>query len=242
MVKTMIISADAAVLTAIENSLDRYGLMANAVTCFGTDGILARLSTDEPDLVFVDINLFNLDQQIFIAAFETCLFELILVDPGNGAEAVKFRHFKPMPDFSPELSLVLAGAIKLIKAIPEFKHSTVFHKGGRLSQHSSVLTFSVGNHLEFISASKVIYGQAEGNFTRLYLEGDQVLFVSHGMKELETRLAQFGFFRIHNRFIANLHKILRYHKGDGGEVELASGMKLPVARSRKAGFLNQVAN
>ncbi|MCB0652650.1 MAG: hypothetical protein KDC85_15335, partial [Saprospiraceae bacterium] len=63
----MIISADAAVLTAIENSLDRYGLMANAVTCFGTDGILARLSTDEPDLVFVDINLFNLDQQIFIA-------------------------------------------------------------------------------------------------------------------------------------------------------------------------------
>lgn len=236
----MIISSDAAVLTAIGNSIDRCGLMANVVTCFGTDGIIAKFNTVQPDLVFVDINLFNLDQQKFIAAFEVCLFELILVDPGKGVQKLKFRHFKPMPDFSPELSVVLAGAIKLIKVYSTFKDLTFFHKNSRSSQNSSVLAFSVGNHLEFISASKVIYGQAEGNFTRLYLEGDQVLFVSHGMKELETRLAQFGFFRIHNKFIANLHKILRYHKGDGGEVELASGMKLPVARSRKAGFLNQV--
>ncbi|HMQ59588.1 MAG TPA: LytTR family transcriptional regulator DNA-binding domain-containing protein [Flavilitoribacter sp.] len=242
MVKTMIISADAAVLSAIENSLDRYGLMANAVTCFGTDGILARLSTDEPDLVFVDINLFNLDQQIFIAAFETCLFELILVDPGNGREGLKFRHFKSFPGFSSELPMVLAGAVKCIKEYSAFRDLVFFPKNDRVVQSSNRIAFSVGNHLEFISVSNVIYGQAEGNFTRLYLEGDQALFVSHALKELEVRLTPFGFCRIHNRFIANLHKILRYHKGDGGEVELASGMKLPVARSRKAGFLNQVAN
>lgn len=109
-----------------------------------------------------------------------------------------------------------------------------------ITQTFRKLAFSSGNSLEFISLDDIFYAEAEGNFTRLYLPEDQTLFVSHMLKELEIFLTPFGFCRIHNSYIANLQKIVRYSKGDGGEVELITGQKLPVARSRKEAFLARV--
>ena len=57
-------------------------------------------------------------------------------------------------------------------------------------------------------------------------------------KILEQQLEPVGFCRIHHEYLVNMDHVTKYHKGDGGEVELSNGEKLAVSRSRKV-FLNK---
>jgi two-component system LytT family response regulator len=94
---------------------------------------------------------------------------------------------------------------------------------------------------DFIPAEHILYCQADGNYTHLFLvEGDQKKVISRPLKELEEKLESFSFVRIHHSFVVNLLHVERYIRGDGGAVVMSNGEQLPVSRSKKRDFLDRV--
>jgi two-component system LytT family response regulator len=54
-------------------------------------------------------------------------------------------------------------------------------------------------------------------------------------------LSAYGFFRIHNSHLINMHFIKSYHRGKGGSVLLTDGSELEVSTRRKDEFLKRIA-
>jgi len=54
---------------------------------------------------------------------------------------------------------------------------------------------------------------------------------------LENKLPESWFIRVHHQYLINIQHILRYEKGDGGNITLINGVIIPVSRYKKAEFL-----
>jgi two-component system LytT family response regulator len=64
--------------------------------------------------------------------------------------------------------------------------------------------------------------------------------VSKPLGEIEERLPQNLFYRIHTSHTVNCNYVKNIINQDGGAVELKDGTMLPLARRRKQDFLNQI--
>lgn len=85
--------------------------------------------------------------------------------------------------------------------------------------------------------SDVLYVEAWQNYTKVVLENRRVILCNESLKEREEKMTN-GFIRVHNSYIINLDRVVRYHRT--GKVELYEGILLPVARRRKQDFLSRL--
>lgn len=92
----------------------------------------------------------------------------------------------------------------------------------------------INHSIEFIPAQDVVYLRADGNYSIVVCRDKITKQTSRSLKFLEQQLEPLGFCRIHHEYIVNMDHVIKYHKGDGGEVELSNGQKLAVSRARKA--------
>ena len=67
------------------------------------------------------------------------------------------------------------------------------------------------------------------------------MVVSRIIKEFEEMLSEYHFIRVHNAYLVNAHCIVRYIKGDGGQIILSDGHEVEVSRRKKDEVL-QVIN
>ena len=74
----------------------------------------------------------------------------------------------------------------------------------------------------------------------IFIKDQKPLIISKTLKEVEATLEGYSFFRIHNSHLINLNFISKYRKGRSGSVELDDGTIIPVSRSRKGDFLDNI--
>lgn len=100
------------------------------------------------------------------------------------------------------------------------------------------IALSTAEGLSFVSVADIVFCQADGNYTRIFLEDRQkeLLFVKP-LKEIEEMLQGGNFFRTHNSYLANLKKVRQYIKGEGGELKMSNDKLVPVARPKKQELL-----
>lgn len=241
MVKAIILIQDHLLKGALEDSLKQHcPFMQTTETEINPKNLFSRIRQLNPGIVFVEAGILAANQPGWGEAAARMNVELIVVGQGHGAREVVCWNAAAGPEEAVDLPTAVAKALQRLT-----EHAVVARLTGVIDRLQSMKTpcriaLPVRNGLEFIDSRKVHYGEAEGNYTRLFFGDGEMLFVSCMLGDLETLLGPLGFVRIHNRFIVNQRKIARYRPGDGGEVELVSGKRLPVARSRKAGFLGVV--
>ncbi len=93
---------------------------------------------------------------------------------------------------------------------------------------------------QFIEIREIVRCESDNTYTTFYLKGKSKILVSRTLKEVETILEPFGFFRVHNSHLINLDEVAEYLKGDGGQVKLSDGSVVDVSRRRKEEFLERV--
>lgn len=94
---------------------------------------------------------------------------------------------------------------------------------------------------DLIPLHTLIYLKADGNYTELYhiieKDGKQLMtktLSGKGLKFFEEKLAKYPFMRIHDSFMVNLTKVVKYaREGKEGRVVLYNGKSLIVSRTRK---------
>ncbi|MEP6795031.1 MAG: LytTR family DNA-binding domain-containing protein [Saprospiraceae bacterium] len=93
------------------------------------------------------------------------------------------------------------------------------------------------DEIRVILFDDVIFCEAASNYTKIHLNGGIMVLVSKTLKDIETILYPFHFFRIHASYLINLHFIKRILKSQGCTVELSNNTKLQVSLSRREDLL-----
>lgn len=94
----------------------------------------------------------------------------------------------------------------------------------------------------YLRCDDILHCGSEGNYTRFHtVQANGHLLISKPLKEVEAMLSEAEHFaRIHHRHIVNLHHVEKYLRGDGGEVLLSSGERLPVSREKRRELLERM--
>lgn len=100
------------------------------------------------------------------------------------------------------------------------------------------IALSTSQGLNFIELKNIVYLEADGAYTNIFLLNGSKLMISKKIKDFEVLLKpENNFFRTHRSFIANLAKIKNYVKQDGGRhIIMENGATIHLARDRKDEF------
>lgn len=203
----------------------------------------------QPDLVFMDIEMpgytglelldfFDPDKLDFQLVFVTAYSDYAL--KAFDLSAVDYL-LKPLR--LPALQRAIEKARKLLVApdpaqgqLLSLLRSNFYEPVGRK------IALSLAEGVEIVPLDEVIYLKAEGGYSLFVLDGKKQLLSSKNLSEYE-RLQEMGiFFRIHRSYIANLNKVRRYSRLDGGGLVMLNGEELPVSRERKQPLLDRLNN
>ncbi len=89
------------------------------------------------------------------------------------------------------------------------------------------------NGKKVINPHKIIYFEADGKYSKLYMTKSRRYMVSKCLKELHV-LFNFGFFcRIHRKYLINLNYLSEFSTNGNSFVILKKGIELPIAYRRK---------
>lgn len=126
-----------------------------------------------------------------------------------------------------------------VRQKPESTPSANTHSTSSLVASPRV-TLPYDKGLLFLHPHDIIFCTSKGNYTSIYTTRLKPVLVQMTLSKLEDLLQELCM-RVHNQYLVNMACIERYHKGDGGEIVLCNGVRVPVARNRKKEFLERVA-
>jgi len=94
-----------------------------------------------------------------------------------------------------------------------------------------------------IKIKDITYCKSDKNYTELFLKEKRKLLISKTLKEFETLLSEYGFYRVHQSYLVNMKYVSRFAKmGLGGNVILDDGIVIPVSSRKREGFLKYMEN
>jgi two-component system LytT family response regulator len=201
-------------------------------------GAIEAINKNSFDLLFLDINLGN---EIAFDIFSQLVkvdFEVIFVTAYNkyAVEAFKVSALDYLlKPFSIE---ALEGAIQKFllkeKRINLELRLQSFITNSEKEKQFHKLALPVLSGFDFMEVNEILYCQADGNYTRIYLKKkEKPIVISKQIGFLEQTLASYGFIRPHNSFLTNLNYVESFVKANGGSLRLFNGVEIPIARNRK---------
>lgn len=106
--------------------------------------------------------------------------------------------------------------------------------------HIEKLSIPTNKGLLFIEPEKIIFIEADGRYSKIYLENNESVLVSKNLGEIEEILDPEMFFRAHNSSIINLKHVAELNSKDGGYLIMSGGSKVLLSRRKKEDFLKMI--
>lgn len=100
------------------------------------------------------------------------------------------------------------------------------------------LILSVNGYLELLMVDQILRVEGSRNYSIFHLADRKPITVSRNLKCYEPLLAFPAFQRVHKSYIVNMARVLRFHRMEGGVLEMEDGARVPVSLSRKGNVLD----
>ena len=207
----------------------------------GQEGLEA-IQQYHPEIVFLDIEMPHMNGFTMLQQLPERNFELVFTTAFNqyAINAIRYSALdylvKPV-DVAELINAVQRITEKKKPAIDEKQLEILTSYLSQQKQAPDKIAVSVLTGLEIIHIADILYLEATGNYTHIYLSGSKPLLSSKTLKEFEDILPPAIFCRIHNGSLVNISYVKKYNRGEGGQVVLTSGAVLDVARRRKDDLL-----
>ncbi|MBI3234988.1 MAG: LytTR family transcriptional regulator, partial [Bacteroidetes bacterium] len=104
----------------------------------------------------------------------------------------------------------------------------------------SKIALPVSDGLMFVDIDEIIYLEAEGSYTNIYLTNGTNLLVTKYLKDFIDLINSPQFYKPHRSYYINLNHIKQYVKTDGGHVVMSNGGIVHIARDSKEDFLTMI--
>ena len=198
-----------------------------------------------PDILFLDIKIQRNTGFDLLKHYKTVGFDIIFTTAfaEYAIEAIKFSAIDYL--LKPIDLTDLRNAIDKI----EKKNSTdnmtkkleaLFYNLQRTKEDYPTLAVPSSNGLTFLNVKDIVYCEAEGNYTKIYLNNGQHLLICKTLKEYDLILSKFDFVRVHHGFLVNLKEVKNYIRGEGGYVIMSNKKEIDVSKRKKDEFLKRI--
>src|SRR5690606_4596163 len=207
------------------------------------ENAIEYLSKNDIELVFLDIEMPEISGLAFLERFTERNFYVVFTTAYSkyAINAVKMGAIDYLlkPVDIDDLAQTIRKVEKILaKKRQEDFLETALDKINK--EHSSKrVKITCEGKIHFFAPEEILYCEAEGSYCTVFLENGKKMLLSQNLKQLENILPDYIFYRIHNSYIVNLHKITAYNKNEG-YVELGKNKTIPVSRDKRVEILGKL--
>jgi two-component system LytT family response regulator len=193
----------------------------------------------KPDLIFLDIEMPDGKGFDLLNMFGAIDFRVIFVTAYSEYAIKAFRVNAIDYLLKPIKIDELKDAIEKIKASngdTQSEKLSVILKGmsDGVFFHPTLVVSNVKG-FEVLKINEIIMCKANGYCTIFYLTGDRKVNSSRNLKQFENQIMDYGFIRVHNSFLVNLHHVSSFTKQ--GEIILTENNKAFLGDKYKVHFM-----
>jgi two-component system LytT family response regulator len=204
---------------------------------------LPALRIMKPALVFLDIEMPFLNGFQLLEKIGDIPFQVIFITAYD-QYAVRAFRFSAL-----DYLLKPVDTIDLVSAVRKAEQRVKLHPGqldllrqylpsGSVTlPHRIALPHASG--LVFVDLQKILYCEADNNYTRCHLENGEQYLVSKTLGDVQEVLEPQDFLRVHRQYLVNLPHVRKLVKGEGIYLLLSNGASIPVARAQKERLLER---
>lgn len=194
----------------------------------------------KPDLVFLDIEMPDGKGFDLLKMFDRIYFRVIFVTAYSEYATKAFRvnavDYLLKPVKIDELKDAIE-KIKLQKSEYEPANLSNMVKGmAEGLQYPPTLVLANVKGFDILKINEIIMCKADGYCTIFYLTGSRKVNSSRNLKYFEKQIIDYGFVRVHNSFLVNLHHVNSFSKQ--GEIILTENNKAFLGDRFRSRFLN----
>lgn len=244
MIKAVIIDDEPKAIQGLSWELANFETEIEVVATFTEpEKALNYLNSSNIDCLFLDIEMPTMDGFQFLKKLETKDFAVVITTAYNEYAITALKNeavdYLLKPIDTDDLAETLSKIKKYnSKGFSADKFEDILLKFNNKLHHKKI-TINTDGKLVFIEPTNIFYAASDGNYSTLFLSDNKKIVVTKKLKEIGKLLPKDNFFRIHNSYIINLHKIKEFLKTDG-YVILENNAKIPVSRQRKSEFLDKI--
>ncbi|WP_152286151.1 LytR/AlgR family response regulator transcription factor [Flavicella marina] len=235
MLKILIIDDEKDALEVLEWKLKTYITDVSITTCSSPKKALEIIPNINPNLVFLDVQMPEMNGFSFLEKLPERDFQLIFTTAFDefALQAIKNDavDYLLKPIDKEDLILAVEKARKnLQKNNLELKMDAMLYSMGTKSPKINI---SADGKIYFLEEDDVVMLQSDKSYTTIYLVTNKKIIVSKTLKEVEKKFQSRSFYRVHNSYLINLSHVKEYLKRDGGELILTNELTANVSRNKK---------
>lgn len=214
-----------------------------AEICLSPKQGLYSIKKNKPDLLFLDVQMPWMNGFEMLELIDEIDFAIIFTTAYDQFAAKAFRlsavDYLLKPVDVNDLKEAVRKAGEKIQQKTGAANITNLLNNFKKPEVSQRIAFPGREGFEFIEAGKIVYAQAEGSYTHVFLNDKRKLIISKTLSDIEEMLPSENFQRIHHSTLVNISHVTHLFKADGGYVVLDSGEKLAISKSKKESLMEK---
>jgi len=211
--------------------------------CNNIQDAVLKINQKRPQLVFLDIEMPEYNGFELLSFFREIDFQIIFVTAYNEYALKAFEVsavdylLKPV-DIDKLKIAVEKAALRINNANPN--HNIDALKDTFKTGQFNRIALPVSEGLLFIEVNDIVYIEAEGSYTNVWLNNSTKILVSKKIKFFEEIVeARANFFRSHRSYIVNINYLKKYNKNESSLL-LDNNKTVYISRDRKSEFEEQL--
>mgnify|MGYP003624434286 CR=1 FL=1 len=237
MLRILLVDDELDALEALEWKLNNYIDNIEITTCSSPIKAIDIINNDKPDVVFLDIQMPEMDGFTMIEKVENRDFNLIFTTAHDefALKAIKVSAIDYLlkPVDKDEL-LISMEKIKKSKKGEDILENKLQFLLNNINDNNDKINISADGKVYLLERDDVIMLKSDKSYTTIYLKSEQEIVVSKTLKDVEKKFLFPQFYRVHNSYLINLNHVKEYLKGLGGELIMTNGLTASISRNRKA--------
>ena len=215
-----------------------------AGTFYSAEKALVAINEINPQLIFLDIEMPNMNGFEMLEKLPAINFELIFTTSYD-QYAIKAIRFSAL-----DYLLKPIDREELQKAVKKVKNrlqkpltqqlEILLQKINHTNSSIQRIALPTMEGLKLVPVDSIISCASEGNYTIFLTKDKQKIVVSRPLKEVEEMLEEHSFFRVHHSYMVNMNEIDRFIKSEGGYLIMSDGSTVDVSRSKKDQLLKKL--
>ncbi|MBO5882204.1 MAG: response regulator transcription factor [Alistipes sp.] len=237
MVRCIAIDDEPMALRQIKSYIERTEQLELVAVCRSAREAQEVLKTTNVDLLFVDINMPDMNGLDFVRSIDPGHFIVFTTaHPEFAIEGFKLNAIDYLlkPFSYEEFMKASQKVISLVDLVERCRAAeSAIAQNEAEAADKEVISVKADYKTQLVKVADIVYLESAGEYVRLHIEGSSTITTLFRLKNMETTLPADSFLRVHRSYIVNLKRIASYTKG---RIFLDNGEYIPLGENYKERF------